>query len=365
MAVYSYLFTDLKSGTILGDMPLHGVTFSRQMNKPGNFNGSCNLDNAWTENEDVKQYTTPGKTALYIYRDDQIVWGGIIWSRTYQAQAKSIQISAQTFESYAYRRIFSPSGVNYITMDQCVMVDYLWSGMQAIVNGSINVLGHIGAFPSGDIERERTVNPWDMNTYGEIIDGITNLEDGCDYTIDYFEENGRPLKRVMVGYPQLGNPIEISGMILDYPGCISNYYRTENSTESVNHTWATGDGEGYGLTTGSAYDADGLLSYPLLEGVNSYQGVTDQDTIDAHAASDLAAKPVGKQRFGLNLIGTEEPIFGSYGLGDDARVMIEDTWFSTGTEFPVRVVGWNVTPSSSDSVEEVTIVLEGGDTGAV
>ena len=365
MAVYSYLFCDLKTGIILGDMPLHGVSFDRLLNKPGNLNASCNLDNGWTENEDILQYTTPAKTALYVYREDQIVWGGIIWSRVYQSQAKSIQISAQTFESYAYRRICRPAaqGITNLDMTQSHMVDYFWTLMQSAANGSIGVLGAVQPFPSGDITRTRTINPWDLNTYGELIDGITNLDDGCDYAIEYYEENGLPRSIVTVGYPRLGQDISASGVILDYPGCISNYYRTENATGWTNHHYATGEGEGVGLRIGEATDLDSQISYPLLEDTNNYAGVTVQLTIDNHAASDMANMAIGSNRFTLQLIATDEPVFGSYSLGDDARVTIEDPRNPDGVEFTTRVVGWSVTPSSSESIEEVSLVLE-GDEGA-
>jgi hypothetical protein len=369
MATYSYLFCDLKTGIILGDMPMHGVTFDRLMNKPGNLNASCNLDNGWTENEDILQYTAPAKTALYVYRDDQIVWGGMIWSRTYQSQAKSIQISAQTFESYAYRRICHPSaqGIMTLEMNQSLMVDYFWTLMQMAPNGSINVMSNNrppGGYPSTDIERERTINPWDLNTYGELIDGITNLDDGCDYTIECYEENGLPRAIVDSYYPRLGRDISSSGVILDYPGCISNYYRTENATGWTNHHFATGEGEGVGMRIGEATDTASQISYPLLEDTNNYAGVTVQLTIDNHAASDMANMAIGSNRFTFQLIATEEPVFGSYLMGDDARVTIEDPWNPNGVEFTTRIVGWSVTPSSSESIEEVSLVLEGDDSAS-
>jgi hypothetical protein len=77
----------------------------------------------------------------------------------------------------------------------------------------------------------------------------------------------------------------------------------------------------------------------------------------------MANMAIGSNRFTLQLIATDEPVFGSYSLGDDARVTIEDPRNPDGVEFTTRVVGWSVTPSSSESIEEVSLVLE-GDEGA-
>lgn len=359
MAVYSYLFTDILTNNVLGDMPLHGVTFDRQLNKAGNFGGSTNLDTSFLSNDDIKSLTTPGRTGIYVYRDDRIVWGGIIWSRTYQSQAKALQISAQTFESYAYRRIYRPSSPYVYNNAQCFIVNQLWQSLQSYSYSNIGVTG-VDTLPGGDITRSMTVNPWDFKSYGDIIDGLTNLDDGPDYTIECYESSGVPTRQLMLGYPRLGSIAAYTELLLDYPGNITNYYRTANASENNNQYWATGDGDGAAMVVGVASDSGTLGSgNPLLESSSSYSGVTQQATIDAHAVSDLAAKPLGKIKYSFELMATEEPVFGSYSLGDDARIMIEDPWFPEGIEFTTRTVGWSVTPSSSESTESVNLVLEG------
>jgi len=36
---YRYLFVDLLSNTIIGELPLTGVSFTQQLNQPGTFQG--------------------------------------------------------------------------------------------------------------------------------------------------------------------------------------------------------------------------------------------------------------------------------------------------------------------------------------
>jgi hypothetical protein len=377
-AVYTYLAQDLLSGTILNELPLHGVTFDRQLNKAGNMGGSSSLDNERLDNDDLLEATVPGKTALYVYREDKIVWGGIIWSRWYQSQGKALQFSAQTWESYAYRRIFRGDKKNKITLNeaQCRIIQDLWTDMQwSDPRGNIQVLG-ASSFPTGDVVRTYVFDPYEFKTYGATIDDITdNYDDSCEFYIDTYEDGfGNPVKQLVFGYPRVGNIVDFTDLVIDYPGNILNYYYTENVSDAANKAYATGDAAGEitiqgasdtMVTWGEAEDAANMAAgYPLLESVTSHSGVTSTTTINSAARSDLASKPVPTITHTFELDPVRDPIFGTYGLGDDARVQITDSRFPApdGLEEVVRVVGWSVKPGESDGVEQVTLALQEDDT---
>lgn len=363
-AQYTYLAADLITNSIIGEVPLHGVTFDRQLSKVGNWQGSTNLDNDLMDNDTLLAATEPGRTAMYVYRGDQIVWGGIIWSRTYQSQAKSLQMTAQTFESYAYKRIYRPSSPFLYFQEQCGIIKHLWNVLQTAEDSC-----HIGVqlpddahLPSPDIVRKLTVNPWDFKSFGEIIDDpLMNFDDSADYTIECYEDYGEPLKLLSLGYPRLGAYIDYTGLVLDYPGNILNYYWSESASDSGNRAWATGDGDEGAVKVGVATNQASMDSgNPLMEIHEQHAGVTVQATIDKHAVSDLAASPLPKIGKTLQIKADEQPEFGTYNIGDDAKLMIMDTRFpDPGIETTVRVIGWSVVPSSSENTEEVTLILAG------
>lgn len=364
-AVYTYLLQDTLSQQVLGEIPFNGVTFDRSLNKAGNFQASINWDNELVDNADLFAMTEPGRTNVFAYRDDQIVWGGIIWTRTEQSQGKSIQITAQTFESYAYRRIHRPSKTKVYNDKQCEIIRTLWGGLQTWVsNSNIGVqIPDSDTLPVVDVTRQVTVNPWDLRSYGEIIDTITAFDDGCDFFIDVFESSGVPFKQLAINYPMIGARQGTSILYCDYPGNILNYFRTDNASEGNTKWFASGDGDEAARVIGSATDTARLASgYLRLEGTISYSGVTQQSTINAHAAADLRAAPVPKIKWQFDIKADEEPHLGSFSLGDDAIVTLEGPRYPEGgSEFVFRCVGWNVTPSSSEAVEEVTLLLEGQD----
>jgi hypothetical protein len=374
-AIYTYLAQDLRSGVILNELPLHGVNFDRQLNKAGNMGGSSSLDNERLSNDDLLEATTPGKTALYIYREDKIVWGGIIWSRWYQSQGKALQFSAQTWESYAYKRIFRGDNKTKVTITdaQCRIIQTLWTDLQwSDPRGNINVLG-ASRFPSGDVTRTYVFDPYEFKTYGASIDDITdNYDDSCEFYIDTYEDGyGNPVKQLVFGYPRLGNIVDFTDLVLDYPGNILNYYYTENVSDAANRAFATGDADGeitiQGDSTmvvwaGAEDTTSTNAGYPLLDSATSHSGVVDSVTINAHARSDLASKPVPTISHTFEIDPVRDPVFGTYGLGDDARIQIQDPRFEDGMDSVVRVVGWTVQPGESDSPEAVSLVLQEDDT---
>jgi hypothetical protein len=51
-----------------------------------------------------------------------------------------------------------------------------------------------------------------------------------------------------------------------------------------------------------------------------------------------------------------DPVYGSYNIGDDARLIITDSRFPTGLDEIYRIVGLNIQPGE-DGPERVTITL--------
>jgi hypothetical protein len=362
-ATYTYLTQDILSGTVLGEVPLHGVSFDRELNKAGNFQGSANWDNDLVDNNDLFAMTEPNRTSIFAYRDDQIVWGGIVWTRTEQSQGKSVQITAQTFESYPYRRVHRPNKTKKYNDKQCAIINTLWEGLQTWVSHSnvgVSVID-TDLLPTIDITREVTVNPWDLRSYGEIIDSITEFDDGCDYYIDCFEASGIPVKQLVLNYPMAGAREGVSNLICDYPGNILNYYRTDNASEGNTKWFASGDGDEAAKVIGQAIDTNKMnAGYLRTEGVTTHSGVTVQATINAHAAANLRAAPTPRVKWQFDVKADEEPHLGSFGMGDDVVVTIEGPRYPEGgSEFVFRVVGWSVTPASSEAVEEMSLLLEG------
>ena len=102
-ARYSYYLVDIVSNTTLAQIPFEDVSYERSLKQAGQFTGKITTTGQ-TENLDLYNSTMPGKTALYVMRNDKCVWGGIVWSRGYDMTGRSLTVSASEFTSYFNRR---------------------------------------------------------------------------------------------------------------------------------------------------------------------------------------------------------------------------------------------------------------------
>jgi len=87
----------------IAEIPFQDVSWGRSIREAGEFTGTIPIIEE-TFNLGIYENTIPGKTALYVMRNDVCVWGGIIWSRSYSARGKSLEVSGSEFTSYLYHR---------------------------------------------------------------------------------------------------------------------------------------------------------------------------------------------------------------------------------------------------------------------
>jgi len=100
---YRYFTVDLMTNTVLAEIPFIGVSYERALKSAGSFSGSIGVFDD-TAALSLYNNTMPGRTALYVVRNDACVWGGIIWSRSYAASSKTLSVNASEFTSYLHHR---------------------------------------------------------------------------------------------------------------------------------------------------------------------------------------------------------------------------------------------------------------------
>ena len=100
---YRFFLTDLLSNEIISEVPFKDVSFGRQIRRAGEFSGKISFI-PQTSGLNLYESTMPGRTGLYVMRIGVCVWGGIIWSRSYDVLSKELDVSAAEFISYFYHR---------------------------------------------------------------------------------------------------------------------------------------------------------------------------------------------------------------------------------------------------------------------
>jgi hypothetical protein len=102
-AQYRYFTTDLLTNTVLAEIPFKGVSFERSIKAAGSFSGSIPVIPE-TASMNIYESTMPGRTGLYVVRDQECIWGGIIWNRSYDVVDRNLSVNASEFTSYFYKR---------------------------------------------------------------------------------------------------------------------------------------------------------------------------------------------------------------------------------------------------------------------
>lgn len=175
-AIYRYITTDLLTGTVLSEIPIHGVSWGRAVRRAGEFRGSIPVIAA-TKHLNLYDSTIPGRTALYVLRNDVCVWGGIIWSREYSADNRTLDISGAEFISYFYHRFVWKS-----LLDQATGLG-LYAMTAPIQIGAYSLVSGVATIETRSIDLEEGSQPRPhLLTKGDeiVLSGIdSRLEGGA------------------------------------------------------------------------------------------------------------------------------------------------------------------------------------------
>lgn len=359
-ASYRYIFADLLTNAVLMELPLRGVTFGRLLNKPGNFQGSFSLNSGTFSNADIIEATTPGRTAYYIERNGGLVAGGIVWSRTYQEQAWAFQFTGQSFESFSYGEDIRTT-LSYVNVDQRNILIDLFNKLQSYSYRNLAIIVP-PPFSPNNILRSVTFNNYEVWDFGKAIDYMIGYANGFDYTIDVaYDTNGNPAK-YLVTNDILGTPQATSQLAFDYPGNIKNFWIPENAAKGATTISGVGAGEGSAMlrsisTNQSLLDA----GYPELVRFYTNKDVTIPNTLASQVVANLKQLkvPVSVPTYELNP--EIPPFLGDYQLGDFGKFHLESPRYPNGFDTIARVIGWDVTPPSSESTEQVKLIIAGED----
>ena len=104
-AEYRYFVVDILTNTLLAEVPFTDVSYERAIKAAGSFSGKIQVTDDTQRIFDLYESTMPGRSALYVTRNKVCVWGGIIWTRTYDIFSRSLDVSGSEFTSYFYHRL--------------------------------------------------------------------------------------------------------------------------------------------------------------------------------------------------------------------------------------------------------------------
>jgi hypothetical protein len=356
MTTYRYLFADLLTNNILAELPVTGVNFTQQLNAAGSFSGSILLSGANAAGFNVQAATIPGRTAIYIDRNGSLVWGGVLWSRSYNSADQHISLAGREFESYFERRRITKTQV-FTGVDQFTIANTLINDAQGATNGNIGVI--TPSVTSG-VTLNRTFFNYELKTVYQALLDISRATNGFDFNISVaYDGAGNPAKTLNMASPKAGTRYSATNPaapVWEFPsGNIVEYQYPEDGSIAANSLFVTGayNQNSPKLSTDTAKLTAG---WPKLEDSANFGDIIDNTLLSNLAAGQLAAVSYPPTTLTIVAPPYVDPVFGSYQVGDDMRVRITDDFFPGGLDQVYRLVALNVTPGEN-SAERVTLTL--------
>jgi hypothetical protein len=343
---YTYLFCDLRTDTLLAELPLADVSYSFELNGIGTLRGTIPYTDE-TLPLDPEAASQPARTAVYVDRDGVLVWGGIVWTREPVSGGKKIQ--AAEFLSYYQRRYVKKT----LSTDTSLLLnpDYVDQGGQRLYSDQKYVVWSLLRYArdqaGGDIGLD--LNPLASQGTGvvrtttffgyerpEIYKAITDLaasDDGFDFGIDVSWSSSannqapRRLRQARIWFPRRGRTAQESGLVFSKGGghgSIIDYDWPEDGSSLVTEMSGLGAGSGEARIVKTATAQDLIDSgWPLLEGVATYSGVTDEAQVQGMTNADLEALSKADAQPTFEVAADVDPQFGSYAVGDEALFVID------------------------------------------
>jgi hypothetical protein len=348
------------------------VSFTSVLNGAGTLSGSLLVTDKTQTYLNIWGATQPARTALYVERFSDggtptLVWGGIVWARDYNSTTQHITLNASEFESYFdKRKIIAVSGTTgsqvYKNADPLLIARTLIQNAQlapATTNSNIGVI--TGSELSGTTVSKTYFDAELKSVLAAVQDLSHASTSGFDFKIVVAYDGAfNPTKTLKIGYPRLGTAYSTSNAtapVMEFPGNVIEYTLLEDGTLAANFIFAVGVGNGQGkLNRYSSDPTQWTAGWPLLEAATNYGDVSSQSLLDNLALGQLNA--VKNPPISLKIIYPPyvDPILGSYSLGDDVRIRINDDRAGQVDDY-YRIVSISVVPGENNTGERATLTL--------
>lgn len=364
MSFYRYLLADLRTNAILSELPFTDVRFTQLLNNAGTFSARLQISDIREDNYDIQGVTIPGRTALYVDRDGVLIWGGIIWLRTYDSISQTITISAREFISYLERRRISSTTV-FQSVDELDIARYLVNQAQAVTGGDI---GLIQSNNTSGVLVSRVYYDYELKDLYAAIKDLSNAEDGFDFAVDVaYDSTGTPKKYLNYGYPMRGRTYvstDPEALVFELPGNLVAYEWPDDGSVTVNTLYGVGPNSNEAkiraVATGPANQV--AAGWPVLEDITSYNDQYDPTLLYQQTLSEVTARQNPVVTIKVTLPAYVSPVLGSYITGDECLLRITDPRWPEpsgggfGYSAVKRIVSISVEPGENGP-ERVTLVL--------
>ena len=360
-ATYRALFCDLRTDQVIDALPITQVSFEDYIGKTGALTGTLHA----TDRATAQRITTavvPGRTALWLWRDREIWWGGIVWTLTRHSATRAAparaDIQAATFDSYLDHRLLDAD--LRANADQFAIARRLVDFALSTKGGDIGI--RLNDTQASGVKRSVTHSRYDLPKLRDLLDKLAQMEDGFEWRIRaYRDDLGQRVKELQLGYPRITTTRGAAETILDYPGPVVSYRFPYDATTRATNWQSRGAADSKTqrpLLSTPMYIKGAIdAGWPRLDGTSDYTDITGKADLDAHAVADLTEawtrEVIPEVEVNLDSAQLTPAI-----VGATIRLRIADVWTAPGYTARYRVVGVTVRAPERSQPESASLTLD-------
>lgn len=314
MTVYRILACDLVSGDIKDEIPFTTHTRTKSLCRPGSFTATlpsrhpkATPGNLW-----------PSNTTIYVEADGQIDWGGILWTTqvAYDGSGPPIlEVGGEGLWSYFRRRELNVQ-LAFTQQDQLTIARTLVAA--AFYSWTVDV-----QVATCGVLRDRRYHSWERKKIGEAVEQLAAVVNGFDFDISSAIAGNEITNTLRWYYPRQGTQVPVA---FDLGSTVSRLTLSVDGTVHANFVDVLGVGEAAATRVATSYDITGVNvpgGWPILEETFTFKDISDPLTLTAIAN----AKVLQHRRPRLRVANLQPAaVTGGYGVGDLARVRVDDGW---------------------------------------
>jgi hypothetical protein len=338
MSEYKYILWDFRTGQKEILPEALNRSYSYQLNRAGKASFSLPLTT-----ERLQRFPLYiGVTRLLIYRATKLIWAGVVWEITEDAQDDEGTVNVQCVEIFHILSEKRYTSNTYTTTDAGTIAWGLINTTQGLTGGNLGITqGTIQVTQNRD-------RAYLDEKIGEKIIQLTEVINGFDFEItpsvktntlgvfNVYSKRGSTLNTFRLEYGEgLKNNIQ-------------SWSRKRTLSDMYNSVVVEGEGLGDARLTSTETDTALITAIGLLEGRIQEKSVNQQTTLDTRADEFIRVRKTEQPLYDITVNNAYDD-FGKYDVGDIVPVRIKYGYIDMNTT--MRIYGIDV--KISDAGEEV------------